>query len=238
MATDVDDYPPLLSRTMRFLQETFRPSSQHQVVFERQEVSWRGVQASHDGSGGCALLTEIHRRCQLPFASNADAKENLKFAAQELRLPLWEGHQQYSIGMRPHREPPSYAQIASKTIGQVLADLPQDLQTLILAFAGDLWWGCTSWHELPGASESLNAFSVIVPPRLTRFFRKCLPFETSRVLFANGQAVFGEWSSDRSLIWLRCVCVWEWILLLRCVRGRRSRTTEIITVRGLGDVII
>jgi len=233
--------PGLFRALCTFLHRTFKRARKAQsVIFGGDSV--RVEVASLDGDAGAALLTEL--RCCMAYGDDVILRREffkrlLLVAAVKVGLPvLFLATGAVSIGLQPRGPEPGDVAV----IRGLQTRLPEDVVSIILAFARDLWWACHQQRVLPELDGIPRLCAYVVDtrslPPLRRLLKKVFRYPCSRLDFAGLHSVFGEWSFDFHRLWLRAESPWPLIVLLRCLRRRTGLGAEALQLHGYGNILI
>lgn len=196
-----------------------------------------------DGPAGSALLSELVLACRRFGASLKLPKTVLKLLAVAVAVTLGfaeeisEGSVWLSIA--PTRVEP----FARRDVSRALETLfPRDCASLILRFAGPVWWRRERWlRPLPPLRESLRAYCMTGEPWLQTVW--C--FECSLITFApeddtapHREVAYGEWSHGHEHLWIRTTAIDQVVAMLRTERPATAPSSSVVRISGFGDVFL
>lgn len=240
-----------LDAVRHLIQTTFLPvrtakCDQTIRLATQEDEALSGATLTRDGAAGSALLNEARMRYGWDIVGQREMlKQLFVLALRQLKMPLRQ------IGRGPSaplcaslRATGAEPQGLTSALARQIRDkwrIPDEILKTIMAFAGPLWWVRRKWDgSLPLPTARLKAFSVDVPPKLHRLFRRVLCFERNEFFFALSRDVmYAEWGPGAQ-VWMRGTDLYPFVVLLRS-EGRKSNprsSASVVSVRGAGEVLL
>jgi hypothetical protein len=227
-----------------WMRAAFAPSRAQQPKYASirldEACGLEGISSLADGPLGAALLTELALSLKKDVVRERQKYKRLIVnALRRLRAPLLD-HSPEVISVALHRRTLSLdtpPHCWRRRLGELVdaVALPADVIAVVRSFLGDDGWLHVT--SIPCLSNDLKAFSIELPAALERRLRACWGSAhrvTHRVLGDEAE-VQAQWSSTPRVLWLRATDAPALLGVLRALKGRGS---FLVTVHGLGEVLV